>query len=63
MTANRLIVTDDGANILATVYANGSTEPVAVVELTVERAVVLAAELTAAVSRHLALRAEYRREP
>ena len=59
---NRLIVTDDGSRILATVYPNGGSEPVAVVELTVERAVALAAELTAAVSRHLAWRAEYRRE-
>lgn len=59
---NRLIVTDDGSRILATVYPNGGSEPVAVVELTVERAVALAAELTAAISSHLAQRAEYRRE-
>jgi len=58
----RIIVTDDGSRIWATVYPQGSAEPAAVVELTVERAVALAAELTAAVSRHLAWRAEYRRE-
>ena len=63
MTGHRLVVTDDGVNILATVYANGSPEPVAVVELTVERAVTVAAELIAAIAAQLALRAEYRREP
>jgi len=59
---NRLIVTDDGSRILATVYPNGGSEPVAVVELTVERAVTLAAELISAISSHLATRAEYRRD-
>ena len=59
---DRLIVTDDGTTILATVYAQGSSEPVAVVELTVERAVTLAAELISAISSHLATRAEYRRD-
>jgi len=58
----RLIVTDDERRIWATVYSNGSAEPVAVVELTVERAITLAAELTTAAARHLAWRAEYRRE-
>ena len=60
--ASRLIITDDGVNILATVYANGSPEPVAVVELTVERAITLTAELISAVSSHMAMRAEYRRD-
>jgi len=58
----RLIVTDDGSRILATVYPNGGSEPLAVVELTVERAAALAAELISAVSSHLAQRAEYRRD-
>ena len=58
----RLVVSDDGTSIRAIVYSNGNALPIAVVELTVERAVALAAELIAAVSSHLAQRAEYRRE-
>ena len=58
----RLIVTDDGSHIRATVYAQGSSEPVAVVELTAERAIRLAAELTTAAAAHLTAQAEYRRE-
>jgi hypothetical protein len=60
---NRLVVSDDGTRILATTYQSGEATPLAVVELTVEQAVTLTAELTAAVSHHLAMRAEYRREP
>ena len=60
---NRLVVTDDGITIRATVYQNGDPVPLTVVELTVERAVTVAAELIAAIAAQLALRAEYRREP
>jgi hypothetical protein len=63
MMANRLVITDDGNRILATVYQSGEATPLTVVELTVEHAVTLTAELISAVSSHLAKRAEYRREP
>jgi len=57
---NRLVVTDDGNRIRATVYSQESPMPTAVVELTVKQAVKLAAELAAAAARRLAWRAEYR---
>ena len=57
--ANRLVISDDGSRILVTIYPSGDPAPLAVVELTVEQAVTLTAELTAAVSRHLTR--EYRR--
>jgi len=60
---HRLVVTDDGITIRATVYQNGNPIPLTVVELTVEHAVTLTAELLSAVASHLAKRAEYRREP
>ena len=50
MMANRLVITDDGNRILATVYQSGEATPLTVVELTVEQAVRLTAELTAAIS-------------
>jgi hypothetical protein len=54
---NRIVVTDDGTRIRVTVYPQGVVEPLAVVELSPEQGVRLCAELTAAISRHFALRA------
>lgn len=56
MIGHRLVVTDDGITIRATVYQNGNPIPLTVVELTVEHAVTLTAELLSAVASHLAKR-------
>ena len=52
----RIVITDDGNQIRATVYPQGGSEPLAVVELSVERAAVLVGELAAAIVHHLARR-------
>ena len=49
----RIVITDDD-KIRATVYPQSGPEPLAVVELTVERAAVLIGELAAAIVHHLA---------
>ena len=49
----RIVITDDD-EIRATVYPQSGPEPLAVVELTVERAAVLIGELAAAIVHHLA---------
>lgn len=49
----RIVITDDG-EIRATVYPQDGSEPLAVVELTVDRAAVLIGELAAAIVHHLA---------
>jgi hypothetical protein len=57
---HRVVVTDDGTRIFITVYPSGVSVPLAVAELTVERTVGLAAELTVIAARYLARQAERR---
>jgi hypothetical protein len=57
---HRVVITDDGNRIYLTIYPGGATVPLAVVELTVERTVALAAELSAIATRYLARQANHR---
>ena len=51
---NRCTLSDDGVTIRLMSYAHGISEPLAVVDLSAEQAVRLAAELTRAAAAHLA---------
>lgn len=56
----RAVVSDDGTRMRLTVYPAGVAEPLAVVELSLDGAAHLIADLAAAAARHLGMQRNHR---
>ena len=59
LAGRRAVLSDNGAEIVLSVYTADHTQPVAAIELSPLAAVRLATELTAAAGRHLARGTEW----